>query len=213
MTNGNEVPILFTTYESYDKFVSDMMADMWDREQIAVDNTNTSLTTTVTSAAGAGNIAAGGTGSVIEITCPPGRVMSIKGTEQVPQGADRASAHGFWMRLACGTSGVRGQEIDELTHINIQKITPSTAVIPLIKDIYQSVSLCKQHNTHTIVAIPANATAGNLYKGDNEIHRFRKGIIVYGQDRLQIQVVSTSAIATTQIWTCGQREYNLQSAT
>ena len=121
-------PILFTTYESYDKFVQDMMNDSWDREQIAVDQTNTSLTT-IPGTGGAGNVAAGATASVIEVTCPPGRVMSVKGTEQVPQGADRASAHGFWMRLACGTSGVRGQEIDELTHVNIQKITPSTSVI------------------------------------------------------------------------------------
>lgn len=183
--------IIFTTYESYDKFVQDMMADHWQREQIAVDNTNTNLTTLL------GNIGATATGSVIEITCPPGRVMSIKGTEQVPQGADRASAHGFWMRLACGTTGVLGQEISEMTHINIQKQTPSTAVVPLIKDIYQSMSNAVQHNRNIIGM--ANAGVGNIYKGDNEIHRFRKGIIIYGQDRLQIQVVSTTAIATTQI--------------
>lgn len=184
--------ITFTTYESYEKFVQDMLTDHWQREQIAVDNTNTSLTTLL------GNIAAGASGSVIEITCPPGRVMSVKGTEQVPQGADRASAHGFWMRLACGTSGVLGQEINEMTHVNIQKITPSTAVVPLIKDIYQSMAIVQQHNQNTIVM--ANSTTnGNLYKGDNEIHRFRKGIIIYGQDRMQIQVVTTTAIATTQI--------------
>lgn len=188
--------IIFTTYESYDKFVQDMMADHWQREQIAVDNTNNSLTT-LPGTGGAGNIVAGQSGSVIEITCPPGRVMSIKGTEQVPQGADRASAHGFWMRLACGTTGILGQEIDEMTHINIQKITPSTAVVPLIKDIYQSMSIAVQHNRNIIN--PVVATVGNLYKGDNEIHRFRKGIIIYGQDRLQVQVVTTTAIATTQI--------------
>ena len=183
--------IIFTTYESYEKFVQDMMKDNWQREQIAVDNTNTSLTTLL------GNVAAGASASVIEITCPPGRVMSIKGTEQVAQGADRASAHGFWMRLACGTTGVLGQEIDEMTHVNIQKQTPSTAVVPLIKDIYQSMSLCQQHNRNIIN--PVVATVGNMYKGDENIHRFRKGIIIYGQDRLQIQVVSTTAIATTQI--------------
>jgi len=183
--------IIFTTYESYEKFVQDMMKDNWQREQIAVDNTNTSLTTLL------GNVAAGASASVIEITCPPGRVMSIKGTEQVAQGADRASAHGFWMRLACGTTGVLGQEIDEMTHVNIQKQTPSTAVVPLIKDIYQSMSLCQQHNRNIIN--PVVATVGNMYKGDENIHRFRKGIIIYGQDRLQIQVVTTTAIATTQI--------------
>ena len=184
--------IIFTTYESYEKFVQDMMRDNWQREQIAVDNTNTSLTTLL------GNIAAGASASVIEITCPPGRVMSIKGTEQVAQGADRASAHGFWMRLACGTTGVLGQEINEMTHVNIQKQTPSTAVVPLIKDIYQSMAIAQQHNQNTIV-MANSATNGNMYKGDENIHRFRKGIIIYGQDRLQIQVVTTTAIATTQI--------------
>lgn len=184
--------IIFTTYESYEKFVMDMMNDHWQREQIAVDNTNTSLTTLL------GNIAAGASASVIEITCPPGRVMSIKGTEQVAQGADRASAHGFWMRLACGTTGILGQEINEMTHVNIQKQTPSTAVVPLIKDIYQSMAIAQQHNQNTIV-MANSITNGNMYKGDENIHRFRKGIIIYGQDRLQIQVVTTTAIATTQI--------------
>jgi len=183
--------IIFTTYESYEKFVQDMMADHWQREQIAVDNTNTSLTTLL------GNIAAGAGGSVIEITCPPGRVMSIKGTEQVPQGADRASAHGFWMRLACGTTGVLGVEINEMTHVNIQKQTPSTAVVPLIKDIYQSMSIVQQRGN--AAPLGSVSIANNVYKGDENIHRFRKGIIIYGQDRLQIQVVSTTAIATTQV--------------
>lgn len=183
--------IIFTTYESYEKFVMDMMQDHWNREQIAVDNTNTSLTTLL------GNIAAGASGSAIEITCPPGRVMSIKGTEQVPQGADRASAHGFWMRLACGTTGVLGWEIGEMTHVNIQKQTPSTAVVPLIKDIYQSMSVVQQRGT--AAPILSSGQVNNFYKNDDNIHRFRKGIIIYGQDRLQIQVVTTTAIATTQI--------------
>lgn len=188
--------IIFTTYESYDKFVQDMMTDHWQREQIAVDNTNNSLTT-LPGTGGAGNIAAGASGSVIEITCPPGRVMSIKGTEQVPQGADRSSAHGFWMRLACGVSGTLGQEINEMTHVNIQKITPSTAVVPLIKDIYQSMSIVQQRGN--AAPLGSVSIANNLYKNDDNIHRFRKGIIIYGQDRLQIQVVTTTAIATSQI--------------
>jgi len=184
--------IIFTTYESYEKFVQDMMADHWQREQIAVDNTNLALTTLL------GNVAAGASApSVIEITCPPGRVMSIKGTEQVSQGADRASAHGFWMRLACGTTGVLGMEINEMTHVNIQKQTPSTAVIPLIKDIYQTMSIVQQRGW--AAPIGSVSISNNVYKGDENIHRFRKGIIIYGQDRLQIQVVSTTAIATTQI--------------
>lgn len=172
---------IYKTYQDYSQFVEEMEADQWHREQIAVDNTNTNL-------AAVANLAAANSGTVVTITCPPGRVMSIMGTQQVPAGADRATAHAFWMRLASGPT-----EINELIHVNIQKTTPSTAVVPLIKDIYQSISVVQQHNRALI------ATLGDLYKSDEQIHRFRKGIVLYGQEQLQIQLVNTTAAAVTQV--------------
>jgi len=154
-----------------------MELDGWEREQIAVDNTNANLALTVD------QLVAGATGNVITITCPPGRVMSMMGAQQVPAGADRGTAHSFWMRLTSA-----GTEINELTHINIQKSTPSTAIVPLIKDIYQSVCLVAQR-----------VVAGNLYKSDDQIHRFRKGIVLYGQEQLQVQIVNTLAIPTNVV--------------
>ena len=173
---------IFVTYEEYSQFVAEMQQDMWNREQIAVDNTNTNLTATQ-------DLLPGATGNVITITCPPGRVMSIMGTQQVSAGADRATAHAFWMRMASGAT-----EINELIHVNIQKTTPSTAVVPLIKDVYQSLCIAQQHNRAV-----ANAVTGDLYKNDDQIHRFRKGIILYGQETLQIQLVNTVAQATTRV--------------
>lgn len=171
---------IFKGYQDYAEFVHEMETDGWQREQITVDNTNTNLTTLYAVTAGAG-------GTVIEVTCPPGRVMSIMGTQQVPAGADRATAHSFWMRLAS-----QANEIDELTHINIQKTTPSTAVVPLIKDIYQSLSIIQQHNQNSFLVVAS--TVGNLYKSDDQIHRFRKGIVLYGQEKLQIQTVNTNPV-------------------
>ena len=170
------MPGIFKGYQDYSEFVNEMEQDGWEREQIAVDNTNTNLAATFA-------VTAGNTGTVIEVTCPPGRVMSMMGAQQVPAGADRSTAHAFWMRLTSV-----GTEINELTHINIQKVTPSTAVVPLIKDIYQSLSIVSQR-----------IAAGNLYKGDGDIHRFRKGIVLYGQERLQIQVVNTVAIPVNTV--------------
>jgi len=172
---------IFKTYQDYSQFVEEMEADNWHREQIAVDNTNGNL-------AAVANLAAANSGTVITITCPPGRVMSIMGTQQVPAGADRSTAHAFWMRLASGPT-----EINELIHVNIQKTTPSTAVVPLIKDIYQSLCNVTQHNRALV------ATLGDLYKNDEDIHRFRKGIVLYGQEQLQIQLVNTTAAAVTQV--------------
>jgi hypothetical protein len=177
---------MYKVYQDYSEFVAEMEADIWNREQIAVDNTNTNLAATT-------GLAAGNTGTVITITCPPGRVMSIMGTQQVPAGADRATAHSFWMRLASGGSA-SNSEIDELTHVNIQKTTPSTAVVPLIKDIYQSVCAVQQHNRSV-----ASRVTGDLYKNDDQIHRFRKGIVLYGQEQLQIQLVNTTAIPVTLV--------------
>jgi hypothetical protein len=171
--------------DDYDVFVHEMLNDNWAREQIAVDQTNTNLAAVTA-------LAAGATGTVIAITCPPGRVMSIMGTQQVPTASDRGTAHAFWMRLACGNI-----EINELIHINIQKTTPSTAVVPLIKDIYQSLCLVAQRNAGNV--LPISLGSGNLYKSDDQIHRFRKGIVLYGQETLQIQAVNTNAAPTQQV--------------
>lgn len=180
------MPGIFKGYQDYSEFVHEMEEDGWEREQIAVDNTNANLAATV------GQAVAGATGNVITITCPPGRVMSMMGAQQVPAGADRGTAHSFWMRLTSV-----GNEINELTHINIQKSTPSTAIVPLIKDIYQSVSLVSQRVGAGLIA--GAQFSGNLYKGDGDIHRFRKGIVLYGQEQLQVQIVNTVAIPSNII--------------
>lgn len=174
------------SYMDYGQFVEDMIRSGWVREQIAVDQTNISLAATQA-------LTAGNSGNVITITCPSGKVMSIMGSQQVPAGADRATAHAFWMRIASGPT-----EISELIHVNIQKTTPSTSVVPLIKDIYQSLSLVLQHNVNAAGA-PGGATVGNLYKADDQIHRFRKGIILYTNEQLQVQLVNTTAAATTLV--------------
>ena len=176
---------IFKGYQDYAEFVHEMEEDGWNREQITVDNTNTSLTTLYAATPGA-------TATVIEVTCPPGRVMSIMGTQQVPAGADRGTAHSFWMRLVSSTT-----EINELTHVNLQKTTPSTAVVPLIKDIYQSMSIIQQHNQQSFLTIAS--LVGNLYKSDDQIHRFRKGIVLYGQEKLQVQVVNTDPVAVNTV--------------
>jgi hypothetical protein len=173
-------------YMSYAKFVKEMITDNWHREQITVDQTNTNVSATIAVAVAG---ATSGANTVITITCPSGRVMSMMGTQQVARGADRSTAHSIWLRLSS-----LGIELNELTHINIQKTTPTTAVVPLIKDIYQSLSLCNQHNINTLNPPPGTSTQGNFYKGDDQIHRFRKGIILYGQEALQIQAVGTTAM-------------------
>ena len=181
------MPGIFKGYQDYSEFVHEMEEDGWEREQIAVDNTNANLAATVN------QLVAGATGNVITITCPPGRVMSMMGAQQVPAGADRGTAHSFWMRLTSA-----GTEINELTHINIQKNTPSTAIVPLIKDIYQSVCLVAQRSAVALV-LPGQVASTNLYKSDDQIHRFRKGIVLYGQEQLQVQIVNTLAIPSNVV--------------
>lgn len=180
------MPGIFKGYQDYSEFVHEMEQDGWEREQIAVDNTNANLAATVN------QLVAGATGNVITITCPPGRVMSMMGAQQVPAGADRGTAHAFWMRLTSA-----GTEINELTHINIQKSTPSTAIVPLIKDIYQSVCLVAQRIA--VGALAGGVVSSNLYKSDDQIHRFRKGIVLYGQEQLQVQIVNTLAIPSNVV--------------
>src|SRR3972149_5979804 len=65
----------------------------WTREQITLDELNTNLVTLF-------GLAAGGTGTVIDIRAPAGQKISIMGTQQIPRGADARSAHALRIRLA-----------------------------------------------------------------------------------------------------------------
>lgn len=165
---------LVKEFADYSEFVKAMRAEGWHREQLSIDENNTQLITTFAVATGASTRA-------IELTCPAGRIITTMGTQQVPAGADRSTAHAVILRLA-GTSEV---EMNRRYKIKIEKIKPSEETTLLARDFYSMFSLTKQ-----VVA------AGDMDKADNEVYRWRRGIVLYGNEILRISPVATDIALT-----------------
>lgn len=177
-------------YNDYGEYVKEMEAEGWVREAITIGENNTTLVATFA-------VAAGGSARCIEITCPAGRIMSFMGAEQVPSGADRQTAHFLILRLA----GTDETEMQRLRKLNIQKIQPSGAVVPIDEVFYSHVALTRTG---------AAADLTRLDKAENEIFRWRRGIVLYGNEILRISTLNNDIAlavanirlsATADLWT------------
>lgn len=167
-------------FNDYSEWIAYMQAEGWIRESITIGENNTTLVATFA-------VAAGGSARCVEITAPAGRIMSFMGSEQVPAGADRQTAHFLILRLA----GTDETEMQRLRKLNIQKIQPSGAVIPVDEVFYSHVTL-----TRTGAATDLARTD----KADNEIFRWRRGIVLYGNEILRISTINNDiAIAVANI--------------
>lgn len=168
-------------YNDYSEWIKFMEADGWVREAITIGENNTTLVNTFAVATGATAAT-----RVIEITAPAGRILSFMGSEQVPAGADRQTAHFLILRLA----GTDETEMDRIRKLIITKLQPSGAVIPVDEVFYSHVSLTRQGGT----------TITRVDKSDVEIFRWRRGIVLYGNEILRIAVVGNDiAIAVANI--------------
>ena len=164
-------------YSDYSAFVKIMEGNGWYREQLSIDENNTVMVTTY-------NVAAATTsGRVIEVKCPAGRIITTKGVEQIPAGADRGSAHALILRLA-GTDDDE-TEINMRTKVNIQKITPSEDLTPIARDFYSMFTLTRQTGSNP------------QHKSDNEVYRWRRGVVLYGEELLKIFVLNPNLYVGT----------------
>ena len=138
----------------YTSYVDYLEARGWTREQITLDELNTNLVTLF-------GLAAGATGTVIDIRAPAGQKISIMGTQQVPRGADARSAHALRIRLA----DTADAEIPIFSKIRITKEKTSEAIVQLARVFYADVNLTK-----------FTGTAGATQKTDLEWYRFKQGV-------------------------------------
>ena len=137
----------------YTSYVDYLEARGWSREQLTLDENNTNLVTLFA-------LAAGTTGTVIDIRCPAGQKMSLMGTQQVPRGADARTAHALRVRLA----NTVDTEIDLNTKIRITKEKTSEAIVQLARVFYADVNLTKNQ-----LSTPTSAAT---FKTDFEWYRF-----------------------------------------
>lgn len=144
----------------------------WTREQITLDELNTNLVTLF-------GLAAGATGTVIDVRSPAGQKISIMGTQQTPRGADARSAHTLRMRLA----DTGDLETPIFSKVRITKEKTSEAIVQLARIFYSDVNLTKQ------------VGASVSQKTDLEWYRFKQGIELNGEQHLKIILVNTQATA------------------
>lgn len=142
----------------------------WRREQITLDELNTNLVTLF-------GLAAGNTGTVIDVRAPAGQKISIMGTQQAPRGADARTAHAMRIRLA----DTGDTEINPYTKIRVTKEKTSEAIVQLARVFYADANLTKQNGASAALA---------LQKTDLEWYRFKQGVELNGEQHLKIIAVA-----------------------
>jgi hypothetical protein len=117
----------------YSSYVDYLEGRGWTREQLTLDELNTNLVTLF-------GLAAGATGTVIDIRSPAGQKISIMGTQQIVRGADARTAHALRIRLA----DTADTEIPIFTKVRLTKEKTSEAIVQLARIFYADVNLTKQ---------------------------------------------------------------------
>lgn len=159
-------------FADYGQFVDMMQKAGWIRKQKNIDEHTTSVVQRFTAAALVAEA------RVIDITCPAGYIITTKGVEQIPAGADRGSAHAMTLRLA----DTDDTEISRRTKLKMEIIKPFEDTKLITRDFYSMYSLTKQ--------LGVIGTTTDLDKGDNEIYRWRRGFALYTQEVFRISVLT-----------------------
>ena len=164
--------VMVKEYADYGQFVDMMQAAGWIRKQKNIDENTTSIVQTFSTAA---NVTEA---KVIEITCPAGYIITTKGVEQIPAGADRGSAHAMTLRLV----GTDNTQINRDVKVKMEIIKPFEDTKLITRDFYSMYSITKQLGVAGI--------STDLDKGDNEIYRWRRGFALYTQEVFRISVLN-----------------------
>jgi hypothetical protein len=164
--------IMVKEFADYGQFVDLMQTAGWIRKQKNVDEHTTSIVQRFSAAALVAEA------RVIEVTCPAGYIITTKGVEQIPAGADRGSAHAMTLRLA----GTDDTQINRRTKVKMEIIKPFEDTKLITRDFYSMYALTKQ--------LGVGGVSTDLDKGDNEVYRWRRGFALYTQEVFRISVLS-----------------------
>lgn len=166
------VDMVVKEFADYGQFVDMMQKAGWIRKQKNIDENTTSVVQRFSAAALVAEA------RVVDITCPAGYIITTKGVEQIPAGADRGSAHAMTLRLA----GTDDTEMSRRTKVKMEIIKPFEDTKLITRDFYSMYSLTKQ--------LGLAGLSTDLDKGDNEIYRWRRGFALYTQEIFRISVIN-----------------------
>ena len=158
--------IFINNYTEYLKYLED---NNWIRERITLHEYLSSIVTI-------NNLSVGNGGTVIDIICPPGRIISIMGIKDAncQDGYKIENIRPFEVKLA----NSNGEEIDPDTHIKISKKKILGKDIEIYDVTYRDVSMTNY------------SPSRNMFKAYTELYRFEQGIQLKGEDHLRLHVVN-----------------------
>lgn len=143
----------------------------WRRNQVCLEELNTNIVTIKDSQYGTTN-------NVIDIRCPAGQKITIKGIHQLSRNEDARTAHSLRVML----SDSDNNEIPLDTKIRIIKHKVSEAVIQLARIYYGDINITKN--------VFRDSVSQLLYKTDQEFYRFSQGIELYGEQHIELHVIN-----------------------
>jgi len=150
--------------KDYPKYIGYLERNEWTGESIKIHEYLSTLVTT-------NNLKAGNEGIIIDILCPPGRIMSIIGKNS-PYSIE--NVHPFELKLANSD----GAEIDPNVEIKFFKDKIFKKRIGICGTTYRDVSMLNYSNTP------------NVFKRYGELYRFDQGVELKGEDHLRICVIN-----------------------
>jgi len=153
--------------EDYVKYVDYLERQEWTRENITVTELLSSIVTI-------NKLKAGDNGIVLNVKCPAGLIISIQGTEGLPDGYNIEKIRPLEIKM----SDSNGKEIYPGTCIKIFKHKILKTDVEIGQVLYRDISMVDYSDSP------------NLFKDYTGLYRFRKGIEIKGEDSLRLYVVN-----------------------
>ena len=154
----------------YDAFVHYMESTGWSREQICINEKNTTIATVHAAQKGY-------TSSIIDVRCPTGRNMTMMGIQQVPDGSNRTVAHSFSLYIR----DENGWEINDDVKIRIAKVKPSDMVVQLLRCFYLDLKLIHNIDNRGVIT----------YRVNGDLFRWRQGIMLHGEEHFIVYIINS----------------------
>lgn len=151
----------------YLRYVDYLERQEWTKESITITELLSSIDTV-------SKLRAGNDGIVLDVKCPAGLIISIQGTEDLPDGYDVEKIRPLEVKLADSN----GKEIDPDTCIKIFKHKLLKKDTQIGQVLYRDISMIDYSDSP------------NLFKDYASLYRFGKGIEIKGEDSLRLYVIN-----------------------
>lgn len=153
--------------EDYPRYVDYLERHEWTRESITITELLSRIATI-------SKLKAGNDGTVLDIKCPAGLIISVNGVEGVPSGYEIEKIRPLEIKLADSN----GREIGPDTFIKIFKHKLLKKDVQIGQVLYRDISMTDFSDSQ------------NLFKDYNDLYRFGKGIEIKGEDSLRLHVTN-----------------------